>query len=238
MITATTSSAGVTPLNIPVTLTMTAAQLEISVGVIQNAASFSVGSEAPNTILTAFGVYPGCTSLAQVSVNGSATAVFYSSPTQINFLFPPGVSGEESAAVQIQCAGLKSAVFKIPVLNLAPAIFTVGQNGTGQAASVNQNGTLATAAPPGSDIQIYGTGFGMLEPAGSDGLRHLALPVTATVGGIPATVLFAGEAPGTTTGLQQINVQIPANAPAGPAVPLQLTVGGVSTPVGVTLSIQ
>jgi uncharacterized protein (TIGR03437 family) len=238
IITATSSSAGVTPLNIPVTLTLTAAPLEISVGVIQNAASFRVGSEAPNTILTAFGVYPGCTTLAQVSVDGSPTAVFYSSPTQINFLFPPGVSGEESASVQIQCAGLKSPVFKIPVLNLAPAIFTVGQNGTGQAASVNQNGTLATPASTGSDIQIYGTGFGMLEPAGSDGLRHLALPVTATIGGIPATVLFAGEAPGTTTGLQQINVQIPANAPAGSAVPLQLTVGGVSTPVGVTLSIQ
>lgn len=237
-ITATSSTAGVSPLNIPVTLTLTAAPQAISVGVIQNAASFRVGSEAPNTILTAFGLYPGCTSGAQVSVDGGPTAVFYSSPTQVNFLFPASVSGEEWASVQIQCGGLKSAVIQVPVLNLAPAIFTVGQNGTGQAAIVNQDGSLATAAPPGSDIQIFGTGFGMLEPAGSDGLRHLALPVTATIGGIPATVLFAGEAPGTTPGLQQINVQIPANAPPGPAVTLQLTVGGASTPVGVTLAIQ
>jgi uncharacterized protein (TIGR03437 family) len=237
-ITASSTAAGVNPLAIPVSLTVIAAPLAITVGVIQNAASFNVGSEAPNTMLTAFGIYPGCTSGAQVSVDGSPTSVFYSSPKQVNFLFPQSVSGEQSASLQIQCAGLKSAVIQVPVLNLAPAIFTVGQNGTGQAASVNQNGTLATAAAPGSDIQIFGTGFGMLNPPGSDGLRHLALPVTATIGGIQATVLFAGEAPGTTTGLQQINVQIPTDAPAGPAVPLRLTVGGVSTQVGLTLAIQ
>ena len=227
----TSTAPGVSPLAIPVTLTMTAPQPGISVGVIQNAASFDLGSEAPNTMLTAFGIYPDCTSGALVTVDGSPTTVFYSSPTQVNFLFPQSVSGEESASLQIQCGGLKSAVLKVPVLNLAPAIFTVGQNGTGQAATVN-------TAAPGSTIQIYGTGFGMLDPAGSDGLRHLALPVTATIGGIPATVLFAGEAPGTTTGLQQINVQIPANAPSGAKVPLQLMVGGVTTQAGVTLSIQ
>jgi uncharacterized protein (TIGR03437 family) len=241
IITATSSAAGVSPLNIPVTLTITAATVAppaISISLIQNAASFEKGSEAPNTILTAFGVYPGCTSGAEVSVDGSPTTVFYSSPTQVNFLFPASVSGATSASLQIQCAGLKSPVFQMPVLNLAPAIFTVGQNGTGQAAIVNPDGSTATAASPGSTIQIFGTGFGMLGPAGSDGLRHLLLPVTATIGDRPATVLFAGEAPGTTTGLQQINVEIPANAPAGPAIPLQLTVGGVNTAAGVTLAIQ
>jgi uncharacterized protein (TIGR03437 family) len=173
-----------------------------------------------------------------VSVDGSPTAVFYSSPTQVNFLFPASVSGEDSASLQIQCAGLKSPLLQLPVLSLAPAIFTVGQNGTGQAAIVNPDGSVATAATPGSDIQIFGTGFGMLGPVGSDGLRHLLLPVTATIGGVSATVLFAGDVPGTTTGLVQINVQIPANAPGGPAIPLQLTVGGVSTAAGVTLAIQ
>jgi uncharacterized protein (TIGR03437 family) len=237
-ITATSSTAGVSPLNIPVTLTLTPAPLAISVSLIQNAASFKMGSEAPNTILSAFGVYPGCTSGAEVSVDGSPTTVFYSSPTQLNFLFPASVSGETSASLQIQCGGLKSAVIQVPVLNLAPAIFTVGQNGTGQAAIVNPDGSVATTATPGSDIQVFGTGFGLLGPVGSDGLRHVLLPVTATIGGMPATVLFAGEAPGTTTGLQQINVQIPAKAPQGPAIPLQLTVGGVSTAAGVTLAIQ
>jgi uncharacterized protein (TIGR03437 family) len=227
-VTATSTAAGVSPLPIPVTLTVAALSPSISVGLIQNAASFSPDFEAPNTILTAFGVYPGCIEGANVTVDGSPTTVFYSSPTQVNFLFPQSVTGEPSASLQIECRGLKSAAIKVPVLNLAPAIFTVGQDGTGQAATVN-----ATAA-----IQIYGTGFGTLDPAGPDGLRHIALPVTATIGGIPATVLFAGEASASTPGLQQINVQIPANAPSGEKVPLQLMVGGVTTQAGVTLSIQ
>ena len=237
-ITATSTTAGISPLTIPVTLTLTALPPAISVSLIQNAASFSTGSEAPNTILTAFGVYPGCISSAQVSVDGSPTEVFYSSSTQINFLLPPSVSGEQSASLQIQCGGLKSPMLKLPVLNVQPAIFTVGQNGSGQAAIVNQDGSLATATPPGTYIQIYGTGFGMLKPAGPDGLCWLELPVTATVGGMPAKVLFAGQAPGSTTGLQQINVMIPMDAPRGAAVPLQLTIGGANTPVGITLTIQ
>jgi uncharacterized protein (TIGR03437 family) len=103
---------------------------------------------------------------------------------------------------------------------------------------VNQDGSLGAATPPGTYIQIYGTGFGMLKPAGPDGLCWLELPVTATVGGMPAKVLFAGQAPGSTTGLQQINVMIPMDAPRGAAVPLQLTIGGANTPVGITLTIQ
>jgi len=63
------------------------------------------------------------------------------------------------------------------------------------------------------------------------------LPVTATVGGMPATVQFAGAAPGY-LGLQQINVLIPANAMlSGPAVALVLTGGGVTTQSGVTVAI-
>jgi uncharacterized protein (TIGR03437 family) len=237
-ITVTSTTSGITPLAIPVTLTISALPPAISVASLQNAASFSANSEAPNTILTAFGVYPGCTSGAQVTVDGSNTDVFYSSPTQVNFLLPARVSGKQTASVQIKCGGLKSPVLKVPVLNLAPAIFTVGESGSGQAAIVNQDGSVGTSTPAGSYIQVYGTGFGMLKPAGPDGLCWLELPVTATVGGMPAKVLYAGEAPKSTTGLQQINVQIPMDVPRGAAVPLQLTVGGVNTPAGVTLTIQ
>lgn len=237
-ITATSTGAGISPLAIPVTLTISALPPDISVASLQNAASFSADSEAPNTILTAFGVYPGCTSAAQVAVDGSPTDVFYSSPTQVNFLLPARVSGKQSASVQIQCGGLKSPMLKVPVLNLAPGIFTVNQTGSGQAAIVNQDGSLGTATRAGTYIQVYGTGFGMFKPAGPDGLCWLELTVTATVGGMPAKVLYAGETPGSTRGLQQINVLIPADAPRGAAVPLQLTVGGVKTPPGVTLSIQ
>ena len=91
---------------------------------------------------------------------------------------------------------------------------------------------MATPAPTGTYIQVYATGFGLF------GSPSLLLPVTATIGGLAATVQYAGQAPGYTSGLQQINVLIPVNTPLGSAVPLQLMVGGVSTQAGVTLSIR
>jgi uncharacterized protein (TIGR03437 family) len=60
--------------------------------------------------------------------------------------------------------------------------------------------------------------------------------VTVTIGGVPATPSFAGLAPGW-VGLYQVNVQVPANAPVGDAVPVALSVGGaVSNQV--TIAVQ
>jgi uncharacterized protein (TIGR03437 family) len=57
-----------------------------------------------------------------------------------------------------------------------------------------------------------------------------------TIGGVPATPSFAGLAPGW-VGLYQVNVQVPANAPTGDAVPVTLSVGGaVSNQV--TIAVQ
>ena len=48
---------------------------------------------------------------------------------------------------------------------------------------------------------------------------------TATLGGVPAQVPFAGLAPGF-IGLGQVNIIIPDNAPKGDAVPLVLEING------------
>jgi uncharacterized protein (TIGR03437 family) len=85
---------------------------------------------------------------------------------------------------------------------------------------------------------LYGTGFGVLSSSGEDGLRHTLLPVTASIGGEPATVIYAGEAPGFTHGLQQINILLPVDSPKGDALPLRLSVGGLNTQAGVTLAIR
>jgi uncharacterized protein (TIGR03437 family) len=60
--------------------------------------------------------------------------------------------------------------------------------------------------------------------------------VTVTIGSVPATVSFAGLAPGW-VGLYQVNVQVPANAPVGNAVPVALSVGGVAANQ-VTMAVQ
>jgi uncharacterized protein (TIGR03437 family) len=52
---------------------------------------------------------------------------------------------------------------------------------------------------------------------------------------VPATVLWSGLAPGH-VGLWQMNLGVPATAPAGDAVPLRVTMGGnVSNEVTVAL---
>jgi uncharacterized protein (TIGR03437 family) len=62
------------------------------------------------------------------------------------------------------------------------------------------------------------------------------LNVTATIGNQPATVTYAGSAPGE-IGVYQVNVQVPLTAPSG-ADRLVLTAGQNSSQTGVTVQIK
>jgi uncharacterized protein (TIGR03437 family) len=212
-----------------------AASPGITLGAFVNGASLLENSAAPNTIMTVFGTFPGCNSGAQATINGNPAPVFFSSPAQINLALPDGLGTTVPASISISCASLNSQAVSLPLSRFTPGIFTATQNGKGQAAIINQDDSIETPSPVGSVIEVYGTGFGSLVK-GSDGLMHTAIPVTAFVGDVPATVLYAGEAPGW-AGLQQINVQIPAGAPSGSAVSLRLVIDNVSTQSGVTIAI-
>ena len=56
------------------------------------------------------------------------------------------------------------------------------------------------------------------------------LPVTVTVGGVAATVSFAGIPPGL-VGITQLNFTVPATVPPG-VQPVVVSVGGVKTQTG------
>ena len=60
--------------------------------------------------------------------------------------------------------------------------------------------------------------------------------MSATIGGRPAAVSFAGMAPGL-VGLLQVNVEIPAATPAGPAEVI-IQIGSNQTQPGVTIAVQ
>jgi uncharacterized protein (TIGR03437 family) len=62
-------------------------------------------------------------------------------------------------------------------------------------------------------------------------------PVTATLGGVNATVFFAGPTPGF-AGLYQVNVTVPSGIPASAQAPLILTQSGRSSPAAVTIPVQ
>ena len=83
-------------------------------------------------------------------------------------------------------------------------------------------------------IQVYGTGFGALNPLPADGqltqvLATTISAVTATIGGVPAEVLYAGAAPGLIAGVVQINVRVPDGPSANLAAPILLRMGSFTT---------
>jgi uncharacterized protein (TIGR03437 family) len=78
-------------------------------------------------------------------------------------------------------------------------------------------------------LTLYGIGFGAVTPAQAAGqlvqqLNMLTAAFQMFVGGVPATVLYAGLAPDF-RGLYQFNIVVP-NVAAGNGVPLSFTLGG------------
>jgi uncharacterized protein (TIGR03437 family) len=227
------------PLSVPATLNIVSSFV-ISSGGFENSASSLAIPGAANAIMAFFGNV-SCPVSPVVSINGSAVPVIGSTASQVNFTLPPSVAGASGASVVVDCNGLQAASALLPLAAVSPGIYTLSMTGTGQGAILNQDGTVngvAHSAPLDTYLQIYATGLGAYLSPSSDGLQRLSHTVQASVGGISAQVEFAGHAPDFTLGLQQINVLIPANAPVGPSVPIQLTVDGVSTQPGVTAAIQ
>jgi uncharacterized protein (TIGR03437 family) len=165
--------------------------------------------------------------------------LLFVSPTQINAIVPYEMASAASASVVVGLSGVPSASFPIQIVATAAAIFASGQNGSGQGAILNQNSSVNNAANPaakGSVVQIFGTGEGQVKPAGTSGCvtgftppfaMPVATPVTVTIGGLPATVSYAGEAPALVCGVIQVNAQIPPTVGSGPQ-PVILTIGNTT----------
>jgi uncharacterized protein (TIGR03437 family) len=135
----------------------------------------------------------------------------------------------------------------IPVASASPAIFTTSQSGKGQGAILNQDGSfnaLSTPAATGSTIVIYATGGGILTPAATDGslaqtpFGKLSQPYSVRIGGLPAAVSYAGAAPGIIQGVIQINAVVPNGITPNATVPIDITIGGVTSPAGVTVAVR
>jgi uncharacterized protein (TIGR03437 family) len=141
--------------------------------------------------------------------------------------------------------GQTSSGQTVPVVASIPALFTRSVDGTGQVMALNSDGTansLTNAAARGSVIVLSATGLGVVSPAIAAGAAPPSSPlstvsgVTATIGGVAAPVQFAGLAPGL-PGLYQLNIQVPANAPAG-AEELIVSAGGASSQNGALIQVK
>ena len=236
----------------------------LTLGAVTNGASNLNGPVAPGEVIVIYGSGIGPAQLAQyvpgpngqvptstggvnVFVNGVAAPVLYASANQVAAIVPYSVSGS-LAQLFVQYQGQTSAPFNVSVADQIPSIFTLNGSGTGQAAAINNvDGAINDAAhpaKPGDYVQLYITGAGQTNPAGTDGAINtvpLPLPVgtvKVTIGGQNATLNFAGGAPGLVQGVIQVNAQIPAGVTAGNAVPVVVQVGTSNSQPGVTLAIS
>lgn len=176
----------------------------------------------------------------------SAPLVFVSA-NQINAQLPAQIRSESVTLRVRNAAGISNTV-SVPILPRAPRLFTVAMDGKGPAIVVHADYRLVSAsapAVPGEVVLIYLTGLGAVTPAikegdpGGDGgllgpLNYVTEPVTVEVNGLPATVLYAGLAPGF-PGLYQINAQLPSIL-AGGALPLVVKTASATSQSNVTLA--
>jgi uncharacterized protein (TIGR03437 family) len=232
------------------------AKSSVLIGTVVDAASQRADPISPGKIVVIYGGGLGPDQLVQnqasngqfgtelsgtkVSFNGTAAPILYASAMQVAVVVPYGVTGT-SAQVTVTYQGQLSNAVTVPVSSSAPSLFTLNQTGAGQAAAINADGTANTATKPvkiGGFISLYATGEGQTSPGGVDGKVggstpvHPVLPVSVTVGGIPATVQYFGSLQGQVAGLMQVNVQIPNGVQPGGYVPVVLKVGDASTTDG------
>jgi uncharacterized protein (TIGR03437 family) len=178
------------------------------------ASGIQVASAAP---------FPTTLGNVQVTVNGVPAPIYYVTPAQLSAIVPYGVVGS-IAKVQVFNDNVASNAVTEWISNTAPGVLTQSQNGLGYGDVIHLDGTLVNAKSPaqiGETVSVYLTGLGAVNPTITDGaagpsgsLANAVATITAYIGGVQATVGYAGLAP-QLAGLYQINLTVPAGLTSG-----------------------
>ena len=171
--------------------------------------------------------YPTTLGNTTVTFNGIPAPLLYVTASQINAVVPYEVPGRGTASVVVTHDSDPSTAFQAPTLATTPAIFASSPDASGQGAILNRDPTggattlnsAANPAPKGSTIVIFAAGAGRLNQTPQDGaiLTSVLDPpgyvplatLSLTIGGQPATVLYAGAAPNQVAGVLQVNAVVP-----------------------------
>jgi uncharacterized protein (TIGR03437 family) len=187
----------------------------------------------------------------QVLLAGRPLALRSTSDGQINAIIPYDVPPNATHQMIVQRGTAASVPEPVTVAAAQPAIFT--QDGSGQGLGMvvdtQPDGTqfMLDANDPasaGDTLLIYCAGLGPVDPpvtAGDvapDATSQTTNPVTVTIGGVPATVQFAGLAPFSLTGpdsldfagIYQVSVTVPDGVTPAPDTPIVVTVAGQDSP--------
>ena len=216
-----------------------------------SAASFEGGPVAPGSIVASYPLFGptiatstaaassanwpttlgGTTVSVKDSAGTSRTAqISYASPSQVNFVVPGGTA--TGAATITMTAGGSTTTGGLNVVATYPNLFQANGSGLAAAYALNvQTGAITadsqaigvgSAAAP-VYLVLFGSGLGS------------AASATATIGGVNATVAYAGSS-GTYPGVDQYNILIPPTLAGKGQVDVIVTAAGLpSNTVNITL---
>ncbi len=262
-----------TAITVPVTLRVTVPNPPNNLVITNNASGISRGV-SPGELITIKGsnmaptvglsftpannAIPTRLGGVRVLFDGVEAPLIYVGPSgdkssdQINAIVPYGVSGRAATSLVVEYLGQQSQAVLLTVRQTDPGVFTANSQGSGPAALLNQNSSYnaqSNPATPGSVVQIFGTGEGLLVPTQTTGTiippagpypSFLNSDVQVRINGVNATVSYAGAAPGLVAGVWQINAIIPdsVNSINGTKdVSVDVTIGGTTSQPAVTLWI-
>jgi len=215
----------------------------------------NIGPTTPAS-LTSTGNYVDMTlSGVSVTIDGQPAAMVYVSQHQISAQIPYEATLGTGKAIVVTNGANPAANGTIDIAATSPGIFTV--TGSGQAAAINTSASsgatsvnsATTPAHIGDAISLYLTGEGTYSsiPTPVDGYiipsgtlrpampQLVAAPVTVTIGGVPATVTYAGPFDDGMLGVLEVDATVPTHT-TGKAVPVVVSIGGNSAQAGVTIA--
>ncbi|MBM3812904.1 MAG: hypothetical protein FJW20_14870 [Acidimicrobiia bacterium] len=229
-------------------------------GAVVSSASYAAQAPlAPGSLISIFGSrlsdaaltssqLPLESSLAgtAVVIGGRALPLLSTSQGQINAVIPYDLTTNTRHQVVVR-RGISSSVPEpVAIAAAQPGVFTKDQTGRGQGTIVDTSNRLVepgNAARAGDAVVIYCSGLGAVDPPVTAGTRapasplsQVVNPVSLTIGGLEAQVLFAGLTPGS-AGLYQVNAIVPAGIAATDEAPVVLRVAGQESPP-VTMAVR
>ncbi len=170
----------------------------------------------------------------RVLFDGTPAPIISISPGQIYAIVPQTVAFRTTTKIQVEQSGQLSNAISLPITTSISGLFTSSNSGIGQAAVINEDGTINSAANPAPRNSVVSF-FGQSLFNGNGLPQRVAGQVATTsqslgfafiqIGGLSVQPLYSGTVPGFSMSLLQVNARIPANLQPSSRVPVVFSPG-------------
>ncbi len=187
------------------------------------------------------------TSLGSTSLtaNGQPVGLLSVAPNAITFLMPWATAGAGKIRLKATVEGVASNEITVRAAPAALGYFSTTADGLGTILAAHADWSPITAnspAAPGETVALYASGLGALVTSVAEydwpaSANPTSIPVQVDVGGVQATVLYAGAAP-SYPGVYQINIVIPPGLATSPGLNVRIFQGYAQTHPKVTIPVR